>query len=176
MARASGHPKRPPTHALQTEYIIASRKAAARRQRITLGAVTFGLIVAIALAVVAFFARHRAVEQEAKAKNTSMQADFDLAVMYRQNSETVDPRVLAHLARALRTLGNARLPRQYLVSLLRDTDWHFLQTEPMRHEKDVSAAGFSRGRATDIDHRTGQQDGPGVGRGKRQAGGRTNAP
>ena len=142
LAEAGAQKERQPT-ALQTEYIIASRKAAARRQRITLGAVSFGLVVAIALAVVAFFARHKAVEQEAKAKNTSVQADYDLALMYRQKSETVDPRVLAHLARALRTLGNARLPRQYLVSLLRDTGWHTPQTDPMRHKGPVNMATFS---------------------------------
>jgi HsdM N-terminal domain/WD domain, G-beta repeat len=116
---------------------------AARRQRITLGAVTFGLIVSIVLAVVAFFARHKAVEQEAKAKNTSVQADFDLAVMYRQKPETVDPRVLAHLARALKTSGSARLPREYLVSLLRDAQWHLPETEPMCHDGKVYAASFS---------------------------------
>jgi uncharacterized iron-regulated membrane protein len=82
-----------------------SRKAAARRQRITLGAVTFGFVVAIALAVVAWGQRteavknaneadrqkHEAVNQETKAKNTSVQADFDIAVMYRQNKDAVDP-------------------------------------------------------------------------------------
>ena len=63
LAQAGGQKERQPT-ALQTEYIIASRKADARRQRITLGAVTFALVVAIALAVVAFFA-----EAKAKAAN-----------------------------------------------------------------------------------------------------------
>ena len=53
LAEAGAQKERQPT-ALQTEYIIASRKAAARRQRITLGAVTFGFVVAIVLAVVAF--------------------------------------------------------------------------------------------------------------------------
>jgi hypothetical protein len=134
--------ERQPT-ALQTEYIIASRKASARRQRITLGAVTFGFVVAVVLAIVALFARHKAVEQETKAKNTSVQADCDLALLYRQKSEAVDPRVLAHLARALRTSGDARLPRQYLVSLLRDGGWHVPETEPMRHEGKVLAASFS---------------------------------
>ena len=59
LAEAGAQKERQPT-ALQTEYIIASRKAAARRQRITLGAVTFGLVVAIVLAVVAFFAEAKA--------------------------------------------------------------------------------------------------------------------
>ena len=142
LAQAGAQKDRQPT-ALQTEYIIASRKAAARRQRITLGAVTFGFVVAVVLAIVALFARHKAVEQEAKAKNTSVQADYDLALMYRQKSETVDPRVLAHLARALRTSGNARLPRQYLMSLLRDGDWHVPETEPMLHQGMVRAPSFS---------------------------------
>src|SRR5262245_3567994 len=142
LAEAGAQKDRQPT-ALQTEYIIASRKASARRQRITLGAVTFGLIAAVVLAVVALFARHKAVEQETKAKNTSVQADFDLAVMYRQKSETVDPRVLAHLARALKTSGNASLPREYLVSLLRDAQWHLPETEPMCHDGKVYAASFS---------------------------------
>src|SRR5215468_6832445 len=52
LAEAGAQKQRQPTP-LQTEYIIASRKAAGRRQRITLGAVTFGLIVSIVLAVVA---------------------------------------------------------------------------------------------------------------------------
>src|SRR5262252_6720670 len=59
LAEAGAQKERQPT-SLQTEYIIASRKAAARRQRITLGAVTFGFVVAVVLAVVAFFAQSRA--------------------------------------------------------------------------------------------------------------------
>src|SRR5215472_5420582 len=62
LAEAGAQKERQPT-ALQTEYIIASRKAAARRQRITLGAVTFGFVVAIVLAVVAFFAEAKAKDQ-----------------------------------------------------------------------------------------------------------------
>src|SRR4030095_1938790 len=55
--------------ALQTEYIIASRKAATRRQRITLGAVTFGFVVAVALAIVAINQRGRAVAGRNRADN-----------------------------------------------------------------------------------------------------------
>src|SRR5947207_15153833 len=62
LAEAGAQKERQPT-ALQSEYIIASRKAAARRQRITLGSVTFGFVVAIVLAVVAFFAEARAKNQ-----------------------------------------------------------------------------------------------------------------
>src|SRR5438034_2192242 len=80
LAEASTNKEPKPT-ALQTEYIIASRKAATRRQQITLGAVTVGFVVAIALAVVAWRQRaeavknaneadrqrHEALNQEAKA-------------------------------------------------------------------------------------------------------------
>jgi len=74
LAEAGAQKDRQPT-ALQTEYIVASRKAAARRQRITLGAVTFGFVVAIALAVMAFFARQEAVKQGAKALAGRNRAD-----------------------------------------------------------------------------------------------------
>jgi WD40 repeat protein len=62
LAEAVAQKERQPT-ALQTEYIIASRKAAARRQRITLAAVSFGLVIAIVLAVLAWFQRNEAVRQ-----------------------------------------------------------------------------------------------------------------
>jgi WD40 repeat protein len=62
LAQAGTEKERQPTP-LQTEYIIASRKAAARRQRITLGAVTFGLVIALVLAVLAWFQRNEAVSQ-----------------------------------------------------------------------------------------------------------------
>ena len=67
LAEAGTQKERQPT-ALQTEYIIASRKAAARRQRITLGAVTFGFVVAIALAVVAWEKRTEAVRNANEAR------------------------------------------------------------------------------------------------------------
>src|SRR5206468_9498882 len=73
LAQAGVEKDRQPT-ALQTEYIIASRKAAARRQRITLGAVTFALVVAIVLAVVAFFARQDALKQDGKANEQTQAA------------------------------------------------------------------------------------------------------
>ena len=49
-----------PTH-LQGEYILASRKDAIRRQRITLAGVTIALVVSIALGIAAVFQRQAAV-------------------------------------------------------------------------------------------------------------------
>ena len=90
MARASASKREAKPTALQTEYIIASHKAATRRQRITLGAVTVGLVVAIVLAIVAWGQRikavrnaddanrqkHEAVKQEAKAVEDSAADTF----------------------------------------------------------------------------------------------------
>ncbi|MES2924475.1 MAG: toll/interleukin-1 receptor domain-containing protein [Verrucomicrobiota bacterium] len=67
LTEAGSEKERQPTP-LQTAYIIASRKAAAKRQRITLGAVSLGFIVAIVLAVVAVFARQRAEKATAAAQ------------------------------------------------------------------------------------------------------------
>jgi tetratricopeptide (TPR) repeat protein len=68
LAQAPSKKEAKPT-ALQTEYIIASRKAATRRQRITLGAVTFGFVVAIALAIVAINQRGKAIAGRNRADN-----------------------------------------------------------------------------------------------------------
>ena len=87
--------------------------------------------------------KQEAVKQENKAKSTSVQTDFDLAVMYQKQSQSVDPQALAHLARALRTSGDAKVPRQYLVSLLRDSPWFVSQTESLRHRRAVNTASFS---------------------------------
>jgi WD40 repeat protein len=149
LAQAGTEKERQPTR-LQTEYIIASRKASARRQRITLGAVTFGLVIALVLAIATWTQRTKAInnaraadESANTAKLTSVQADFDLAVIYRRGADVVDPRTLSHLARALRTLPDAPLPRQYLISLFRDCAWNIARTEPLRHEGPVRVAVFS---------------------------------
>src|SRR5213080_3169857 len=98
LAESGAQKERQPT-SLQTEYIIASRKASARRQRITLGAVTFGLIVSIVLAVVAFFARHKALEQEAKAKAETSRSEYLRALSLVEDGDA--DQALRSLARSL---------------------------------------------------------------------------
>ncbi|HEX4696947.1 MAG TPA: TIR domain-containing protein, partial [Candidatus Udaeobacter sp.] len=74
LAEAGAQKERQPT-ALQTEYIIASRKAAARRQRIISGAVTLALIVSLVLTVVAFTQRQQAVGQRKLADERRIEAE-----------------------------------------------------------------------------------------------------
>src|SRR5437867_7834641 len=74
LAEAGTQRERQPT-ALQTEYIIASRKAAARRQRIMLGAVSFVLIVSIILTIVALTQRQQAIAQKNLADKRRAEAE-----------------------------------------------------------------------------------------------------
>ncbi|MBN1267216.1 MAG: TIR domain-containing protein [Anaerolineales bacterium] len=64
LARAAG--KDPQPSALQTEYILTSRKEAVRRQRVTFGAVLGGLAVAVVLGVLALIQRNVAVEESSQ--------------------------------------------------------------------------------------------------------------
>ena len=73
LTEAGADKERQPTP-LQTDYIIASRKAAARRQRITLGAVSFGAVVAVVLAILALIQRGEARKQEGIAKDNAAEA------------------------------------------------------------------------------------------------------
>lgn len=60
--------KEPKPTPLQAEYILASRRSATRRQGITIGVVTFGLVVAIILALLAWGQRNEAVAQRDRAE------------------------------------------------------------------------------------------------------------
>jgi WD40 repeat protein len=54
----------PKPTSLQTQYIVMSRRVATNRQRVTLGVVTFALIVASVLAFVAWSQRNQAISRE----------------------------------------------------------------------------------------------------------------
>jgi WD40 repeat protein len=79
LAQAGTEKERQPT-ALQTEYIIASRKATVRRQRITVGALTLGLLVAIVLALLAWSQRNQA-RRQAQIASAGRLAGFGLSFL-----------------------------------------------------------------------------------------------
>ena len=62
---------------LQTHYVLESRKAVARRQRFTLGAVAFAVLVAVSLSIVAYFQNQEKSRQEriAAARQLTNQAE-----------------------------------------------------------------------------------------------------
>jgi TIR domain len=94
-----GAGKEPKPTPLQTQYVFASRKAETKRQRIARGAITFGLIVAIVLTVVALIQRSRAIKQAkiAQSRELAMSAtaqlpiDPELSVLLAMEAAKVSP-------------------------------------------------------------------------------------
>ena len=74
LGQAATHEETPPT-ALQTEYILASRKAAARTQRTWRTALSVGLVVSLGLAVLAFAQRNQAQHEARLADSRALAAE-----------------------------------------------------------------------------------------------------
>jgi WD40 repeat protein len=83
--------RRPEPLTLQAEFVRASREATARRQRITVAAVSVALVVAIALAVVALVQRSNAIDQRNAATARGLDAQA-------QNQYDTDPELSVLLA------------------------------------------------------------------------------
>ena len=133
LTEAGADKERQPTP-LQTDYIIASRKAAARRQRITLGAVSFGAVVAVGLAILALIQRGEARKQEGIAKENAAEAtrqkdaaletlsQSDFAQGTRLIADQRAAQALAYLGRAVRSNGNPAAAAR-IGSLLIERVW-----------------------------------------------------
>jgi len=95
----------------QVEYILASREAERRRRRVTLGAVTFALVVAVVLAVLAWLARSEAIRQSAESRSREyatvsadrIAADPELGLLVALEAERSarTPEAIAAIRRAL---------------------------------------------------------------------------
>jgi WD40 repeat protein len=110
--------KNPAQTPLQSEYILASRKDATRRQRITLGGVTVALVVSIVLAVLAWFQWQAAVAAEATAV-----VERDRAVVAQNTAVAAEAAAVANELEAKRQADISRagdLAGQ--ATILRDTD------------------------------------------------------
>lgn len=140
LAQAGTEKERQPT-ALQTEYILASRKASSRRQRIVLGSVAFGAVVALVLAVLAWQQRTRALANAAEATHQRDSAVKAQNEATKQRNAAVDAlsrsyfsqgtrlvaeqqsaRALAFLAAAVRNNGHS-LSAARIATLLSDRVW-----------------------------------------------------
>jgi WD40 repeat protein/tetratricopeptide (TPR) repeat protein len=71
LAQAGAHPDPAPTP-LQGEYILASRKAAVQQQRMLLASVSFGLVLALGLALMAWIQRGEARRQRDVARSREL--------------------------------------------------------------------------------------------------------
>lgn len=72
LARQAG--QEPPPSPLQTRFIAASRRAAARRQRITMGSVLAALAITAGLAIFALIQRGQAITQRDQARSRELAA------------------------------------------------------------------------------------------------------
>ena len=86
---------------LQREFVLESRRAAGRRQRVTLGAVGAGMIVAIVLAIFAFIQRNEANDQKRQAQSQALSARAEAVA-------PANPILSAQLARE--AVGTAATP------------------------------------------------------------------
>lgn len=73
LAAAGG--KEPTPTELQKEYVLASRRAGKRRQRIVLGSVSLALVVSIALGIMALLQRNTANERARQARSQALAAE-----------------------------------------------------------------------------------------------------
>ena len=74
--------REPKLTALQSEYILASRQTTTKTQRIVMGAVLTALVIAVGLAVYAFFQRNNAVARELSAyASESLSDDRQLSML-----------------------------------------------------------------------------------------------
>jgi WD40 repeat protein len=79
LGQATAHQKTPPT-ALQTEYILASRKAATRTQRTWRSALAAGLVVSLVLAGLALIQRNQARHEARIADSRALAAEATAAM------------------------------------------------------------------------------------------------
>jgi hypothetical protein len=120
MACAGGSSKERQPTALQTEYILTSRRASNRRLRVFLGIAAAVTVITVILAVVATYQRGIAQKQTARAEQRTREVSQSLSrsdffEATRRLAEKGAGAALAHLARALRTdLGNKDAQRRLI--------------------------------------------------------------
>ena len=98
--------KEPVVTELQREYLLASRRASARRQRIILGSVSLALLVSVSLGIVALLQRNEANERAEIARSQALAA---------QATAALDSDPVAALANAVSAMEIHRTPEAGLA-------------------------------------------------------------
>ena len=106
-----------------------------------LGAVTLALVVAIALAIVAFFAEAKAKDQTKKTSEAASRGSVSLAQYSKESGKNAE--ALAELAQALRLNPKNREASSLTAAMLTQLSWHVPLTVSMRHHAAVNSAQFS---------------------------------
>jgi WD40 repeat protein len=138
LASAAG--KEPTPTQGQTAYVLASRKAASRRQRTTVGAVAIALVVSLVLSTVAVIQRGAAEDQRRAAeRQTSIARSRELALSAVGLLEA-DPELSVLLA--VEAVNTARTD-QAVDALRRALAASHVRTVLRGHTSMISTAGFS---------------------------------
>jgi len=116
----------------QAEYILRGRRAASRRQRTTLAAVASALVIALALAAVAFWQRQEAERQARQASSRELAAT-SLAMVER------DPELSVLLA----TEASAKAPTGQAEDALRQAILRWPAKRAIPHPAEVEGAEYS---------------------------------
>jgi len=116
--------KDPPPTALQTQFIIASRGGATRRQRNTMGAVLAGLIIAIGLGIVAWTQRNVAVHEGNQRGTAQAMTEEQRNIAIQEGNHRATAQVMAEEQRdvaisgQLSMLSTNELSRNWEIALL----------------------------------------------------------
>ncbi len=116
LAQATGQKEPQPT-TLQKQYLLAGRRDADRRQRITLGAVTIGFVIAVALAIVALVQSNLAQANalaESYARSTAVAESFTRATA---EANAINQRATAEAASTLAVEQRNEAQRQAKIAL-----------------------------------------------------------
>ncbi|HEU4679958.1 MAG TPA: toll/interleukin-1 receptor domain-containing protein, partial [Terrimicrobiaceae bacterium] len=140
IAQAGTTQDRNPTQ-LQTEYILASRRASTRRLRVLLGLAIAAVVITAILAIAALVQRGIAVQRTKEVSQSLSRSDFLESTRRLGADET--GAALAHLARALRVDPENSVAQRRLISLLSQRNWQFPAQEPLRHDDFVWSAELS---------------------------------
>jgi len=136
--------KEPKLTALQSEYILAGRRAATRRQRITLGTVTIGLIVAVVLGSLALWQRNVAEHQRKEAieqRNVALSRQLLTEASGLQDSQP-DASLLLNVEALRKAPAAAKDEARF--ALMNNLDWpYYVASQLTDHTGPVWGVAFS---------------------------------
>ena len=136
-----GQDREPEPTALQREYVLTSRRKSSARQRRTIGAVALGMVVSIALAVLAVIERNEADRQRNEADRQRKVAEARALIAGATATAGSDPRLSLRLAREAVLTSNS----QGSLSALREALARVGGTISLTgHDGELGSAVFSR--------------------------------
>jgi WD40 repeat protein len=131
--------KQPAPTTLQSQYVLASRQAATKQQRIIIGAVAVALLVAVVLAVYAFIQKNVAQEETAKAiRQARIATSRQLAV---ESQQSLGSDLGEALQKAI--AGNRQWPTEEAQATLGRVLEGALEHLILHHTDSVTSAAFS---------------------------------